>query len=106
MTSHFDVSGVIKKAAAKPLAIASRCRSEMEKLEAGYHSHLHDIVAGAYAAAWYLRKRPGEWKKFLKRPFWKKARRCKGDKGDREELHRVMMYVCDAVSDQAYDRAY
>lgn len=75
----------------------------MEELEAGYHQH---IVAGAYAAAWYLRKRPGEWKKFLKRPFWNRAKKPKGDKGVREELHRVMMYVCDAISDQAYDRAF
>jgi hypothetical protein len=94
-----------QESAAKPLAIAGRCRSEMERLETGYHQRLYDIVAVAYAAAWNFRKSPREWKKFLANQFWKKAKRPKGDKGVREELHRVMMYVCDAISDQAYDRA-
>src|ERR1700676_1004987 len=106
MPSYFNVRRLIRKAATKPLVAAHRCRSQMEKLESGYHSGLHDVVAGAYAAAWHFRKSPAEWKRLLAKPFWKKAKKPKGDKGVRDELHRVMMYVCDAVSDQAYDRAY
>src|SRR5689334_4713634 len=106
MTNRFDVDRIVERATTRPLAIANRCRCELEKLEAGYHSRLHDIVAGVYAAAWFLKKRPEEWQRFLRKPFWKKAKKPKGDKGVREELHRVMMYVCDAISDQGYDRAY
>jgi len=106
MQRSFNVDRMLKKAAIKPLAAVRRCRDEMERLEAGYQKGLYDVVAGAYAAAWHLKKRPGEWRRFLKKAFWKKARKPKGDKGIREELHRVMMYVCNAVSDQAYDRAY
>jgi hypothetical protein len=60
LARHFDVGRTIKQAVAKPLAVVGRCRREMEELEAGYHQHLHDIVAGAYAAVWYVRKRLGE----------------------------------------------
>ena len=103
MPSRFNVNRIVGKAAHKPLAIAHRCRAAMGQLEAGYHQRLYDIVAGAYASAWHLRKSPTEWKKFLANPFWKKAKTPKGNKGIREELHRVMMYVCDAVSDQGYE---
>jgi len=106
MARRFDVGRIIKQATARPLAIVGRCRRELQKLEAGYHSGLRDIAAGAYAVAWQLKKEPAEWEKFLKKPFWKKAKQPKGDKGIREELHRVMLYVCSAVTDQAYDRAF
>src|SRR5579871_7053036 len=101
MPSPFNLVRIIKKAATKPVAVAHCCRSEMDKLQAGYHQRLYDIVAGAYAAAWHFRKSPTEWKRFLAKPFWEKAKTPKGEKGSREELHRVMMFVCDAVTDQA-----
>ena len=69
MARRFDVGRMIKRAAARALAIVGRCRRELQKLDAGYHSGLRDIAAAAYAVAWQLKKQPAEWEKFLKKPL-------------------------------------
>jgi hypothetical protein len=80
MARRFDIGRMIKQATARPLAVVGRCRRELLKLDAGYHSELRDIAAAAYAVAWHLKRQPAESEKFLKSRFGRRRGNRKATK--------------------------
>jgi len=72
---------LIEMAAENPLAALMTCQCDFKTLEDDYEKRRNELLAGAYAGAYYMEGNWEEWKDFIKLPFWnrykKKPRRDK-----------------------------
>ena len=105
MTSQMN-EDLFEMANFSPMLAAKECRQKISHLERGYHAKLRHCVAEAYAVAYGMARDNDSWRAFTKDGFWKK--RTKRPRANRQNniLLHVMVYVFDATSKNAYDRAW
>ena len=76
-----DEMSLIEVAAKNPLAALLTCQCDFRTLEEDHEKKRNELLAGAYAGAYYMEGNWEEWKRFYKLPFWnrykKKPRRDK-----------------------------
>src|SRR5208283_251171 len=105
MTSQMD-EDLFEMANFSPMYAAKECRQKIAHLERGYHANLRHCVAEAYAVAYGMARDHDDWRAFTKDGFWKKKKKRPGAKHQHKILLHVMVYVFDATSKNAYDRAW
>src|SRR3954469_7263736 len=90
-----------------PLQAATKCRKEFEKVDAGYHQRLYQILAKGYAIAEHLKEDQNAWKKFIKDSFWNSWTKRPTEKNQDKALNYMMFFLVGAVPDTPlYNRAY
>jgi hypothetical protein len=103
MPKHDDL---FELATVAPMDAAKECRQKIAHLEFGYQAKLRRCVAEAYAVAYAMQYDHKAWLALIKDEFWKKRKkRPRADHKNKIMLH-VMVYVFDATSKNAYDRAW
>ena len=104
MTSQMD-EDLFEMANIFPMYAAKECRQKIAHLERGYHANLRHCVAEAYAVAYGMARDYDDWSAFTKDGFWKKRKKRPRANHQNKILLHVMVYVFDATSKNAYDRA-
>ena len=105
MTSQMD-EDLFEMANFSPVHAAKECRQKIANLKRGYRAQLRHCVAEAYGVAYGMARDNDAWCAFVKEGFWKKRKKRPRANRQNKILLHVMVYVFDATSKNAYDRAW